>query len=67
MSFIFGSSAPAPAPTLTAPVTDNTEAVKEAARREAELLRRRRGFQSTILTGPGGAQGAVPGTKAILG
>lgn len=69
MSGIFGGGRPAAAapPPLAAPVTEDTEAVKEAARREADRLRRRRGFQSTILTGPAGVSGAAPGTKAVLG
>lgn len=59
--------APVAAPVAVAP-TQNTEAVKEAAKRETDMLRkRRRGFTSTILTGPSGVTGATPGTKTTLG
>lgn len=37
---------PAPAPSA------GTEAVKEAAKREMDKIRKRKGFSSTILTGP---------------
>lgn len=68
ISSIFGGGPKTVAPPpLVAPVTEDTEAVKEAARREADRLKRRRGFQSTILTGPAGVSGSVPGTKAVLG
>ncbi len=61
------AAAPVAAPVVAAP-TQNTEAVKEAAKREADMLRkRRRGFTSTILTGPSGVTGATPGTKTTLG
>ncbi len=41
-------------PAITPAVTDDSAAVKEAARLEAERMRKRRGIASTILTGPEG-------------
>ena len=65
MSALFGSK---PRPPVIAPAaTDNTELVKAAARREADRLRKRRGFRSTIATGSGGVTGAAPGFKTELG
>jgi len=53
MSGLFSSVKKAKAPAFVAPpVTDDTEAVKEAALRESERLRKRKGFASTIVTGP---------------
>lgn len=68
MSGLFGggggsSRPPAPPPV----VTQNTEAVKEAARLEADRLRKRRGAASTILTGPAGVLGSAPGQQVTLG
>jgi hypothetical protein len=47
--------------------SEEAAGVKEAARRQSELLMKRRGFASTILTSPTGAVGSVPGTKTTLG
>jgi flagellar biosynthesis component FlhA len=47
--------------------SEETAGVKEAARRQSELMTKRRGFASTILTSPTGAVGSVPGTKTTLG
>jgi len=49
------------------PVTDDSEEVKEAAAREADALRKRRGRASTILTGPGGVMTSPNVYKTILG
>lgn len=54
-------------PTILPAASETDLAVKEAARREAERLRKRRGFQSTIVTGTGGVAGPAPGTGTILG
>jgi hypothetical protein len=48
-------------------MAEQTAGVKEAARRQSELMTKRRGFASTILTSPTGAVGSVPGTKTTLG
>lgn len=62
----FGSySTPTPAPSVSA--EDINEASKEAARKEAEAMRKRRGMQSTILTGPEGLTGEAPVLKTALG
>jgi len=37
-----------------APVTENDPNVREAARLQRERMKKRRGFKSTILTGPEG-------------
>ena len=55
------------APTIMAPVTDDTAAVKEAARLEAEGLRKRRGMASTILTGSQGITTSPDLLRATLG
>jgi hypothetical protein len=47
--------------------SEETAGVKEAARRQSELMTKRRGFASTILTSPTRAVGSVPGTKTTLG
>jgi len=68
MSGLFSSVKKTKAPAFTAPpVTDDTEAVKEAALRESERLRKRKGFASTIVTGPTGVSGNAPGTRNTLG
>ena len=41
-------------PTIQPAITDETAEVKEAARLERERMRKRKGFKSTILTGPEG-------------
>ena len=43
------------------------EEVQEAARLQAEILRRRRGRPSTIMTGPRGVEEEATTTKATLG
>lgn len=54
---------PAAAP---APTADDA-AVKEAAAKEAELLRKRRGRASTILTSSEGVPDDLAGKKTLLG
>lgn len=51
----------------TAPITSDTPAVAEAARAEADRLRKARGVRSTIVTGPSGVQGPVDTLKTTLG
>ena len=60
------TTAPAPIPTPTAPSVDST-AAKEAAAREAERLRKRKGAASTIATGPQGVQTEATTYKKTLG
>lgn len=66
---IFKSPKTPSAPTIaTAPAaTSNTEQVKEAARMEADKLRKRRGAASTFVTGAAGVTGQAPGQRASLG
>ncbi len=54
-------------PTYTPPVTQDSSAVKEAAFREAERLRKRKGARSTIATGPGGLETTPTTLKPTLG
>ncbi len=54
-----------PEPIIVPPKTD--PAIAEAARKEAERLRRLRGAASTILTGPGGVTTAPTTVKTKLG
>lgn len=41
--------------------------VREASRRQAERLRKRKGYSSTIATGPQGVSGSPSTLKATLG
>jgi len=50
-----------------APITEATPDVKEAARLEAERMRKRKGFASTILTGPSGLTKDPDLLKTTLG
>jgi len=54
-------------PAISAPVTSESTEVKEAAAGEAARLRKQRGYASTILTGPGGAEGEATTKKETLG
>lgn len=54
-------------PTVYPSITDDTAAVKEAARREAERLRKRKGLASTIMTGPQGVTEGANVLKSTLG
>lgn len=54
-------------PEIVKPVVNDDEAVKAAAMREAEILKKRRGAASTIVTGNTGVSGQAPGSKATLG
>lgn len=65
MGSLFSKPSPPPAPAPI--VTDDTESVKEAARAEAERMRKRRGMKSTILTGPGGVMDTASILKTTLG
>ena len=67
MSGLFGSVKKAKPPPIVEPVTDDTEAVKAAAFREAEMLRKKRGFRSTIATSGQGVTGNAPGARNTLG
>ena len=53
-------------PEMTPPPKED-ESVKEAARREAELMKRRRGYASTIATGPQGVLTPATTLKTTLG
>lgn len=62
------SAPPPPPPVISAPpATDNTEAVKEAAKREAEAVKKRKGYSSTFITGPTGLSGSSSGQRNTLG
>lgn len=64
MSFLSSKSS---APPLAVPASEEDAAVKEAARREAERLRRRRGFAASVLTSPLGVASQPTGTRNTLG
>ena len=64
MSALFSSPK---TPKVQMPVTDDDAEVKEAARLEAENLRKRRGMASTILSGPQGVTDQPSLIKATLG
>lgn len=66
MSGLF-SSPKVKKPAIVKPATDDDEAVKAAAMREADILKKRRGAAATIVTGNTGVTGTAPGTKATLG
>lgn len=72
----FSSSKPAkiPAPVivppmeeLPPPVEEPQPLVKAAAEKEVEKMKKKRGAQSTILTGPEGLTGEAPVQKKKLG
>ncbi|MFH1640362.1 MAG: hypothetical protein ABIA66_00190 [Candidatus Omnitrophota bacterium] len=65
MSFLFGSSGSLPS--INQPVTSDTAEVKEAARLEAERMKKRKGYRSTILTGPQGVEENPTLLKTTLG
>jgi len=56
MSSLFGGKSTPSRASITPVLTSDDPDVKEAARREMELLQTRRGHQGTILTGPAGVQ-----------
>ena len=49
------------------PPSQDTAAVQDAARAEAERLRKRKGMRATILTGPQGITEPAPIFKTTLG
>jgi hypothetical protein len=55
------------APTILPPPQKEDESVKEAARKEAEMLRRKKGYASTIVTGPEGVTTPPTTQKTLLG
>jgi len=55
------------APEISAPITAETPEVKEAAAAEALRLKKRKGYASTILTGPEGVTGEATTKKETLG
>ena len=66
MTALFRSPS-APSVIYKQPVTETTTGVKEAARLEAERMRKRKGFASTILTGPSGLTKDPDLLKTTLG
>jgi hypothetical protein len=54
-------------PEISAPITAEDPAVKEAAAAEAARLRKRKGYASTILTGSEGVTGTPTTKKETLG
>jgi hypothetical protein len=66
-SAVKGIFTPPKPPKVRDVVTDDDAGVKEAARLEAENLRKRRGMASTILTGPSGVTDTPSLIKATLG
>ena len=54
-------------PVIQPPVTETSPEVKEAARLERERMRKRKGYSSTILTGPSGVTEDPELLKATLG
>ena len=64
MSFLFGSAKTPDVPVLPAAPADT--GVQDAANAMAESLRKRKGFLSTIVTGPEGITGATSTEKATL-
>ena len=67
MSGLFKTKKPDTPAYVAPPVTDDTEEVKAAAFREAERLRKKRGFASTVATSPTGVMGNAPGSRNSLG
>jgi ribosomal protein S8 len=55
------------APAITPAPQKSDEQVQEAARREAEMLRRKKGYASTIVTGPEGVTTPATTQKTLLG
>lgn len=55
------------APRMAPPPTEENPEVKEAAQREAEIIRRKKGYRSTIVTGPEGVTEQATTRKTILG
>jgi len=55
------------APKIAPPPSREDEEMKAAARREAEVLRRKKGMASMNVTGPGGVTGEPTTRKALLG
>jgi len=66
MSGLFGKRS-YPIIQQTPPVTETHPDVKEAARLERERMRKRKGYASTILTGPSGVLGNPDLLKTKLG
>lgn len=63
-SFFSSPSTPAPPPPV--PTVDNSEALANAAKLEAERLRKRKGMKSTWLTGAEGTGMTESTQKATL-
>ncbi|MBU0599083.1 hypothetical protein KKF61_08945, partial [Patescibacteria group bacterium] len=56
-----------PPKTTSLPGSGIDTAAKEAAASEVSRIKKKRGYKSTIMTGPGGLEGEAPVLKTTLG